>query len=318
MEAKYTDAVNPDDYISGLNKHLRIPQIDTKTLEEISKKTNELLLWSSEKVKIVDLGCGPGRLTNRIAQILTGKEVEILGIDEDENFINKAKSKAQWLNNINYQVSELPTWCPSANIFLSYGVWHHLDRNGERQQRKDMIFENLTDTWSLFIGDEFVADYTGKKNRIYNATLLYMNVIWDAYQIAWNKVDELVRIEVMNRVEDLYGSWYGKWVIEENNIKIIADNCLYIKKIVENSWYSEINYHIHNLNNTWNINHLIWFLVRMTKEAYKKWMRCESRWDYKISTDKQIKELNLLKLKNKYFSGNEETYGWMWLLEFTK
>ena len=239
MKKTYTDAINPMEYTSGLNKHLRIPQIDTKTLQEIINKTRDMLIDGIERVNIVDLWCGPGRLTNKIARLLVNDNVKITWIDEDKKFIDAAKKWAKWMDNIEYINSKLPNLCPKAHIFLTYGVWHHLDRKSERGEWRDMIIKNLADKWSFFIGDEYISSYTNEKSRIINATQLYTNVIWDAYQIAWKKVDELVRIEIMNRIEDLHESWIWKWVVSDYCLSEVANRCLNLKLELEDIWYKK-------------------------------------------------------------------------------
>lgn len=306
MDKTYSDVIDPKEYTSWLMKHLWIPQIDSLTLQKIVETTQKLLTNSLENVTIIELGCGPGRLTNRIAQLFSDTlNVKIIWVDSDQSFIDQA---IQWITttNIEYIHSKLPKNCPKWDIFLAYGVWHHLDNKGERIAWKEMIKEKMSDNWSLFIWDEFIADYDNEQKRIYNAALLYLNVIWDWYNIA-NEIDELVKIEIMNLVEDLFGSGYGKGVIREDDFEQIAILCSETKHKLESEWY-----------NNYDISPFIKKIVSLTERAHQSGLICESRGDYKISVSKQVTELDGFALRSVHFSGNSKLYGGMWLLEFAK
>ena len=111
---------------------------------------------------------------------------------------------------------------------------------------------------------------------------------------------------VLNLIEDLAASNYGYWVIRDIDVTNLAQQCLEIKIKSEIDWYKNIE-----------INSFILSIIEYTKIAYNEWMRCESRGDYKISIDEQIKQLwSWLTLNSIAFSGNPQTYWWMWLLEF--
>jgi ubiquinone/menaquinone biosynthesis C-methylase UbiE len=87
------------------------------------------LLGLKEGMTIVDIGCGPGTLTRKIAKWL--EEAEIIGIDRDTKFIDFAKSKAveQNLRNIVYYEGDalnLPLEDNSVDACISHTIIEHV------------------------------------------------------------------------------------------------------------------------------------------------------------------------------------------------
>lgn len=79
---------------------------------------------------IVDIGCGPGTLTRKLAEWLS-KDTEIIGIDRDINFIKYAKTKAKKNNLLNLSYIEgdaldLPLDDNCIDNVISYTVIEHL------------------------------------------------------------------------------------------------------------------------------------------------------------------------------------------------
>lgn len=88
------------------------------------------LLGLKEGMKIVDVGCGPGTLTRKLAKWL-GEKSDIIGIDRDSKFIGYAMKKAneQGLSNISYiegDALSLPLQDNSVDACISHTVIEHV------------------------------------------------------------------------------------------------------------------------------------------------------------------------------------------------
>lgn len=88
------------------------------------------LLGLDEGMTAVDIGCGPGALTRKLAKWL-GVKSKIIGIDRDTNFISYAKDKAveNGLYNISYyegDALDLPLGDNSVDACISHTVIEHV------------------------------------------------------------------------------------------------------------------------------------------------------------------------------------------------
>jgi ubiquinone/menaquinone biosynthesis C-methylase UbiE len=85
------------------------------------------------EMTVVDLGCGPGTLTRKLAKWLGGKS-RIIGIDRDTKFIEYANNKALELgySNIEYlngDILKIPLESNSVDACTSHTVIEHVPNN---------------------------------------------------------------------------------------------------------------------------------------------------------------------------------------------
>ncbi|MFW6311470.1 MAG: class I SAM-dependent methyltransferase [Nanoarchaeota archaeon] len=98
------------------------------------------LLGLKPKMKIVDIGCGPGALTRKLAHWL-GENTEITGIDRDNNFIEYARKKAKnkGFNNIEYikgDALDIPLEENSVDACTSHTVIEHVPNKKFLKEQK--------------------------------------------------------------------------------------------------------------------------------------------------------------------------------------
>jgi len=89
---------------------------------------------------IVDIGCGPGTLTRKLARWL-GEGTQIIGIDRDTNFIKYARNKAEaeGLKNIRYMNGDalnLPLANGSVDACVSHTVIEHVPNQEFLKEQK--------------------------------------------------------------------------------------------------------------------------------------------------------------------------------------
>lgn len=77
------------------------------------------------KKKILEIGCGPGALAQSLARWYP--EADIIGVDRDTNFINFAKSKADNIQFIEADVTNLPFEDNSFDAVISNTVQEHIE-----------------------------------------------------------------------------------------------------------------------------------------------------------------------------------------------
>lgn len=88
------------------------------------------ILGLTEGMTVLDIGCGPGTITRKLAKWL-GNESKIIGIDRDVEFINYAREKADnlCLDNVSYYQGDalkLPMEDSSVDACISHTVIEHI------------------------------------------------------------------------------------------------------------------------------------------------------------------------------------------------
>lgn len=88
------------------------------------------ILGLREGMTVIDIGCGPGALTRKLADWL-GEKSNIIGVDRDTNFIKYAREKAMktGLHNISYYEGDainLPLNDNSVDACVSHTVIEHV------------------------------------------------------------------------------------------------------------------------------------------------------------------------------------------------
>lgn len=198
----YGSVITAEDYVSGINEHPDIPQSDAGICRMIE---NHARLHEDLRYYVLELGCGPGRLTPMLLQAARrgrrGKEagVHVLGIDQSASFIENT----EWQSGLDYVCEDFLEYTPHPNVdydaIVLQGVMHHVP-------------EDLKQTWLLkccqllrpkgilIIGDEFIPPYNHDEERKSNAAGLYAYVIASALR-AGNVA--LADIEVQNMIDDV-------------------------------------------------------------------------------------------------------------------
>jgi SAM-dependent methyltransferase len=104
--SNYSETILANDYNESMARHLYLPQSDfilAKSLREYYRQKN--------LSNVVEVGCGPGRITSFIAQELLRyrKDFKLIGLDIDSDFIKYANKNNTLVESISFICEDLTT-----------------------------------------------------------------------------------------------------------------------------------------------------------------------------------------------------------------
>ena len=178
----YAKTVTRECYIRALQGHQYIPQAD-QCIEDLTKKFCEQKPIGY-RCTILDLGCGPGRITHRLGSSYSYK----VGLDISPEFIDYAWTKRT--NEADPFISfQQADFCSDEEIKLlsgkilkefdvivMQGVMHHV-HGKDRDIWLKKCHSLLKPNGILVVGDEFIKDYNSDPERIFNVCQFYMHII---------------------------------------------------------------------------------------------------------------------------------------------
>ncbi len=210
----YGKTVDPSLYIRALQGHQYIPQADQCIRDRIHEygASSELA-----HIGILDVGCGPGRLTFSFAH----RNATVLGIDHSDSFIQYAHQQLlvrdQMLaGSVDFQKMDftrdpLPKFEGPVesdgkwNVLVAQGVLHHI-HGDERVLFFNHCSEALRKGGILVVGDEFIADYENEEMRRLRAAAFYFHIIAEAMCGGFR---DLAREEAKNLIDDVLSGEKG-------------------------------------------------------------------------------------------------------------
>src|SRR3989344_5553956 len=208
MKPDYAEVISATDYTEGLSEHPDIPQSDTGIVRTIGEKAKG---FQGANFRILDLGCGPGRITKQIAEAieLIGRgrfTVEIIGLDISQGFIEYAQKHLAH-EAITYVLADFLThnFTSQFDVIVMQGMAHHVPTESREAWFKKCRAQLAADGL-VIIGDEFVPNYETEEERLENVAGLYAYVIANAVQ---SKHKALADIESMNMVDDVSSGTTG-------------------------------------------------------------------------------------------------------------
>lgn len=314
----YGKTVTPELYINALQGHQYISQAD-QCMENIAEKyrKNDKL---STLCKILDLGCGPGRLTYRFLE----KNTHVVGIDISESFISYARQNhpagKQDLGSLEFRLSDFTSDGTlfnedgTYNIIVMQGVMHHI-HGEDRTQFFKRSFDLLKPDGIMIIGDEFIKDYETEDERILNVAKFHLHIIDEANKGGFYRLAEE---EAKNLIDDCFsGTKYAGHASQ-----YVFDQVIYpYAQEINQSFYTYgatggLNFEANN-----QIRNMFDYIKRKIEHLIESPIEENfNRGDHKVSINIFAEEASLygFKLQEKYEIGPVKQLGGMGVLVFNK
>lgn len=302
----YGKTVSSEVYINALQGHQYIPQSDQCILNKIRQ---HFLASDEESFHILDLGCGPGRLTFKISEILP--TAKILGIDISESFISYAQKKVTQPEHVAFRCEDFTKgnaiFSPGFDVILMQGVMHHV-HDDDRAKFLQRSFELLKPDGILIIGDEFIKNYNFEIERKLNVCKFYLHIIDEARKGGF---DELAEEEAKNLIDDVLSGEETAGVGNKELFNVIYEKA----ELANKGFYAGAHEELDELTEA-----LIDYLRKITKAISLLNSSNFNRGDYKTSTEKFADELQKYNfvLEEKYEIGPVDVLGGMGVLVFMK
>lgn len=299
----YSDVIDANDYTLGLAEHPDIPQSDAGIIRLIK---NDFLVKNDNDFKVLDLGCGPGRLTKKVINDVS-ENVLVTGLDISEGFI-KVANNIYSHKNIDYIQKYFLDYETNGvfDIIFMQGSFHHIGLE-ERDKWVIKIKSLLKQGGKIIIGDEYIPDYNTESERSFNIIGLYSYVI--AYAVR-NNYNSLAKIESMNLVDDLCYGTAGAGHSNNELIETIKEKSVEINETAYTNGVSSLEY-------KQKVNDLMLF-VKNGAEKLSSEVQSHNRGDYKISIVKLLEffEKEGFKTKSIFKYGPTDWLGGMGVICF--
>ncbi|MCW1929746.1 MAG: class I SAM-dependent methyltransferase [Candidatus Kerfeldbacteria bacterium] len=146
--------------------------------------------------RVVEVGCGPGRITGMLAR--TAPHAQVTGVDYDTRFVAYARKT---LHGIEFVQSDVMSFVPEGpvDVVVSQGFHHHVPKAQVVAMLKH-IRAWLTPGGIYVLGDEFLAHYGSEAERRMRCVAWYSHII--AHALRKNE-PLLAREEAKTLLDDL-------------------------------------------------------------------------------------------------------------------
>lgn len=195
----YGKTVDPVVYMRALQGHPYIPQSDECGIRIITKHVG-----SNTLATILDLGCGPGRLTFEIAK---RTNTNVIGVDISVSFIEYALEQIPqaYGSRPSFYIRDFAKdWTyrfgQKMDVIFMQGVMHHI-HGDDRKSFLTRCHDLLKEDGILVISDEFIRDYDTDYGRMLNVCKFYLHIIDEARKGGFN---ELAEEEARNFIDDWF------------------------------------------------------------------------------------------------------------------
>lgn len=243
----YSKTVSAETYIKTLQEHQYIPQADQCILNIIQKRAEQN---TSKKFSVLDIGCGPARLTYKVAHLPIRNnllfDMCVTGIDFSTSFIKEEKEvtpdatkvfstrHGNGTRHVSFICADFGTgednWYKNGyihefpknqDVIFMQGVMHHI-HGPEREVWLEKCFGLLKDDGIFVIGDEFIRYYEDEEQRKIFVAQFYCHIIHEAIKGGFIKLAEE---EAKNLIDDAFSGTNYAGLATEETIKHIFNYC---------------------------------------------------------------------------------------------
>ncbi|MCF7831455.1 MAG: class I SAM-dependent methyltransferase [Candidatus Pacebacteria bacterium] len=318
-------------YINALQGHQYIPQADQIIMNIIEEKGGRAFT----RFSVLDVGCGPARLTYRVAHLpIKNKSlvegIHITGVDISPSLIENCDKvvlniekvfnakNGDGQRNVNLMCSDFATgrdtWFDSDHIFTFPGnqdviliqrVMHHIF-GGDRTKFFQKSSELLRKDGILIIGDEFVRQYASEEERKLRVANFSLHIIAEAIKGGFS---ELAYREALKLGDDVFNTEIDAGFAHEEILEYIYD------------FATKANDTLYKIGSLWGSD-IAKPLMEKLQQYCNSISEAESptRDSYRISIPVFIKEAKYygFKLSETYKIGPVDQLGGMGVLVFQK
>lgn len=327
MIKDYGTTVAPDLYMRALQGHPYIPQADQCIRNIVRDYRDSRPSDKHDQVGIMDVGCGPGRLTFSFAHRLA----TVVGMDASRSFFQYAQRqllvREQTLPGqvdfINMDFIGDPALFPNYDdpvdadgkwhILVAQGVLHHI-HGDDRAAFMKRFHEVLRDDGIVIIGDEFIPKYTTPEMRRLNVAAFYLHIIDEAVKGGFK---ELAVEESKNFIDDVLSGEKGCGYADTRLLNYI--------QAMSKSFNREFSRGLDSPPPDPSTKKRLEQFIRTVREEAEKLADLQpsnsfNRGDYKVSVDTLVEEMMLYGFvcKDRYEMGPVQQLGGMGVLVFTK
>lgn len=270
---QYSSIISPEDYNRMVgHEHLYIKESDNFIFEILKQNVEKGLS------EVVEIGCGPGRLTQLISKI---ENINLTAVDTDSEFIKYAKSLLPNTCIVNQSVLTYRHSAP-VDAFISQGMHHHIGKGEDTKTYLRNIAKNLRPGGIYIISDEFIPDYNNEAEREINLVIWYSHIIASALKMGYSG---LAKEEAKTLLDDIYE---GR---EDISLSKTQEQIELVLLVVESINKKAIKGLLEEAKK--EALQCITALGRIKNDAYKEENSSikMSRGDYKISNEKFADEL---------------------------
>lgn len=219
----YSQIISPEDYNRiNTDEHLYIANADNFIKELVAKEA----INSDKPIEVIELGCGPARILTLVGKV---KNINLTGIDYDENFIKYASEKIKELNlpiklvcgDVAGYKHNLPV-----EVFYSEGFHHHVKKGLPLKSYLENIYKQLKTGGVYVLGDEYLPEYSNNNERRIKAVMWYSHIISNALSSGFNY---LAQEEAKTLLDDLSENHDHEAVKSNEQIKLVLENAILIE-----------------------------------------------------------------------------------------
>lgn len=185
LEAPYSSIIRGEDYNQILSKeHLYIAEADQVVAKFIATEASK----SSRPLEVVELGCGPARVSPLLSTI---KNIQLTGVDHDIAFIDYAKRLTTHLD-LTIALGDITTYQHSVpvDVFCSIGVHHHIPKGQKTNQYLQNAYNQLIRGGYYLLSDEFLPTYSNEREREIRLVVWYFHIIASALRMGYRYLAE--------------------------------------------------------------------------------------------------------------------------------
>lgn len=221
--ATYSQIIGPAVFNEMMTEqHLYIKEADDIIENLIRRKARK-------GAEVVELGCGPGRLMQRIAKL---RIIALTAIDHDQAFLDHAETLL-WTRTLRQRVNiihadivayKLPK---PVDVFYSQGVHHHIPKGELTAKYLKNVFDQFAPGGCYIVSDEFLAPYDGWLDRQITTVMWHSHIIAAALAEGYR---QLAIEEAKTLIDDLKATDVD-WRKSDEQIELVLDQAPMIEEL---------------------------------------------------------------------------------------